>query len=198
MEHDIKKDGFYSVLEILDYKIVNVSERTLQNYGRKHNIRKIDNFYRFTGHQVIILRKTYEKRAKNKAKKIEMAERNKRLLAAKIASIKVEYIDGDHTKSGTSSIKEISDAAAEARAAEEEDEVTIPMEDFEKLQIIVKQRDVNLNKIEMLTQRIEEYQTDIKYFKDTLTDAMSSMKESLKSIQQQNFIQAKEKGFDKK
>ena len=31
-----------------------------------------------------------------------------------------------------------------------------------------------------------------------LTDAMSSMKESLKSIQQQNFIQAKEKGFDKK
>jgi uncharacterized Fe-S radical SAM superfamily protein PflX len=72
------------------------------------------------------------------------------------------------------------------------------MEDFEKLQIIVKQRDVNLNKIEMLTQRIEEYQTDIKYFKDTLTDAMSSMKESLKSIQQQNFIQAKEKGFDKK
>ena len=127
-----------------------------------------------------------------------MAERNKRLLAAKIASIKVEYIDGDHTKSGTSSIKEISDAAAEARAAEEEDEVTIPMEDFEKLQIIVKQRDVNLNKIEMLTQRIEEYQTDIKYFKDTLTDAMSSMKESLKSIQQQNFIQAKEKGFVKK
>ena len=78
------------------------------------------------------------------------------------------------------------------------DEVTIPMEDFEKLQIIVKQRDVYLNKIEMLTERIEEYQTDIKYFKDTLTDAMASMKDSLKTIQQQNFIQAKEKGFDKK
>jgi hypothetical protein len=173
MEHDIKKDGFYSVLEILDYKVVNVSDRTLQNYAKKHNIRKIDNFYRFTGHQVTILRKTYENRAKKKAKKIEIAERNQRLLDEKIASIKDVEIDTT-------------------------DEVTIPMEDFEKLQIIVKQRDVYLNKIEMLTERIEEYQTDIKYFKDTLTDAMASMKDSLKTIQQQNFIQAKEKGFDKK
>ena len=50
----------------------------------------------------------------------------------------------------------------------------------------------------MLTERIEEYQDDIKYFKDTLTDVVASIKDSLKTIQQQNFIQAKEKGFDKK
>ena len=173
MEHDIKKDGFYSVLEILDYKIVNVSDRTLQNYAKKHNIRKIDNFYRFTGHQVTILRKTYETRAKNKAKKIEVAERNKRLLAEKMASIKDVEIDTS-------------------------DEVSIPMEEFEKLQIIVKERDVLFSKIEMLTERVEEYQDDIKYFKDTLKDVVDSIKDSLKTIQQQNFIQAKEKGFDKK
>ena len=53
-------------------------------------------------------------------------------------------------------------------------------------------------KYQALTKRVEEYQSDIKYFKDTLTEALSSMKESLKSIQQQNYINAKEKGFDKK
>ena len=46
----------------------------------------------------------------------------------------------------------------------------------------------------------KKYQANIiiVHFKDTLTEALSSMKESLKSIQQQNYINAKEKGFDKK
>jgi len=79
----------------------------------------------------------------------------------------------------------------------DEDTIEIPMQEFENIQLVLKQRDVNQNKIEMLTKRVEEYQTDIKYFKDTLTEALSSMKESLKSIQQQNYISAKEKGFDK-
>ena len=127
---------------------------------------------------------------------------SKRLVQKYAKKNKIRSIDNRYTFTGYQILdmnKYYTDNYAKASAkTDEEDEVTIPMEDFEKLQIIVKQRDVNLNKIEMLTQRIEEYQTDIKYFKDTLTDAMSSMKESLKSIQQQNFIQAKEKGFDKK
>ena len=192
MEHEIKKDGFYSVLEILDYGLVNASERTLQNYAKKYNIRKIDNFYRFTGHQVIILRNTYEKRAKNKAKKIEMAERNERLLAEKMASIKDVDLN-------------LKIDAAEEKKKEDDDEVSIPIEEFQKLQIIVKQRDVNLNKIEMLVDRVEDYKNEIQYLRESLdkrNDQMDKMLESinssLASIQQQNFIQAKEKGFDKK
>jgi hypothetical protein len=193
MEHEIKKDGFYSVFEILDYKIVNVSERTLQNYAKKYNIRRIDRSYRFTGHQVIELRSYYENRAKNKAKKLERAERNERLLAEKKASIKDVDLN-----------LEI-DATEENKKEEDDDEVTIPMEDFEKLQIIVKQRDVNLNKIEMLVDRVEDYKNEIQYLRESLdkrNDQMDKMLESinssLASIQQQNFIQAKEKGFDKK
>ena len=193
MEHEIKKDGFYSVFEILDYKIVNVSERTLQNYAKKYNIRRIDRSYRFTGHQVIELRSYYENRAKKKAKKLERAERNERLLAEKKASIKDVDLN-----------LEI-DATEENKKEEDDDEVTIPMEDFEKLQIIVKQRDVNLNKIEMLVDRVEDYKNEIQYLRESLdkrNDQMDKMLESinssLASIQQQNFIQAKEKGFDKK
>jgi len=195
MEHDIKKDGFYSVLEILDYKIVNVSERTLQNYGRKHNIRKIDNFYRFTGHQVIILRKTYEKRAKNKAKKIEMAERNKRLLAAKIASIK----DVDTNLEAEAPISE------ESKEDYDTIEVEFTTEEYDNIQETIKLAAVQSDKIEMLVDRVEDYKNEIQYLRESLNkrnDQMDKMLESinssLASIQQQNFIQAKEKGFDKK
>ena len=165
----------YTISDIESKNFAIVSKRLVQKYAKKNKIRSIDNRYTFTGYQILDMNKYYtEKYANASAKK------------------------SANTKKKTTHSQPKIEVAISEENKEEEDEVTIPMEDFEKLQIIVKQRDVNLNKIEMLTQRIEEYQTDIKYFKDTLTDAMSSMKESLKSIQQQNFIQAKEKGFDKK
>ena len=178
MEYNLKKDGMYTVSDIESKNLAIVSKRVVQKYAKKNKIRSIDNRYTFTGYQILDMNKYYTEKYANAS-------------AKKSANTK---------KKTTHSQPKIEVAISEEKKKEQddEDEVTIPMEDFEKLQIIVKQRDVNLNKIEMLTQRIEEYQTDIKYFKDTLTDAMSSMKESLKSIQQQNFIQAKEKGFDKK
>jgi hypothetical protein len=176
MEYNLKKDGMYTVSDIESKNFAIVSKRLVQKYAKKNKIRSIDNRYTFTGYQILDMNKYYTEKYANAS-------------AKKSANTK---------KKTTHSQPKIEVDISEENKTDEEDEVTIPMEDFEKLQIIVKQRDVNLNKIEMLTQRIEEYQTDIKYFKDTLTDAMSSMKESLKSIQQQNFIQAKEKGFDKK
>jgi len=174
MEYNLKKDGMYTVSDIESKNFAIVSKRLVQKYAKKNKIRSIDNRYTFTGYQILDMNKYYtEKYANASANKVANAQKK-----TTHSQPKIEVDISEENK-------------------EEEDEVTIPMEDFEKLQIIVKQRDVNLNKIEMLTQRIEEYQTDIKYFKDTLTDAMSSMKESLKSIQQQNYIQAKEKGFDK-
>ena len=178
MEYNLKKDGMYTVSDIESKNFAIVSKRLVQKYAKKNKIRSIDNRYTFTGYQILDMNKYYtEKYANASAKKSANTKKKTTHSQPKI---------------------EVAISEEKKKVQDDEDEVTIPMEDFEKLQIIVKQRDVNLNKIEMLTQRIEEYQTDIKYFKDTLTDAMSSMKESLKSIQQQNFIQAKEKGFDKK
>ena len=195
MEHEIKKDGFYSVLEILDYGIVNVSDRTLQNYAKKHNIRKIDNFYRFTGHQVIILRNTYEKRAKNKAKKIEMAERNERLLAEKMASIKDVDLNFPIDATDDETITEI-----------------FTIEEHEQLQSLVYGEPSKIKYVEKLIDTIEDYRNQITYLgkslerKDeqmtvlihSIKDSLETIKETQKNMQQRNFIEAKEKGLDKK
>lgn len=195
MEHDIKKDGFYSILEILDYGIVNASDRTLQNYAKKFNIRKIDNFYRFTGHQVIILRNTYEKRAKNKAKKIERNERDQRLLSEKIASIK--------------------DVELNLKIEPTDDETitdTFTIEEHEQLQDLIYGEPHKRKYVEKLINTIEDYRNQIAYLgkslerKDaqmtvlihSIKDSLETIKETQKNMQQRNFIEAKEKGLDKK
>jgi hypothetical protein len=194
MEHEIKKDGFYSVLEILDYRLVNASERTLQNYAKKYNIRKIDNFYRFTGHQVIILRNTYEKRAKNKAKKIEMAERNERLLVEKMASIKDVDLNFQIDATDDETITEI-----------------FTIEEHEQLQSLVYGEPSKIKYVEKLIDTIEDYRNQITYLgkslekKDeqmtllihSIKDSLETIKETQKNMQQRNFIEAKEKGLDK-
>ena len=194
MEHDIKKDGFYSILEILDYGIVNASDRTLQNYAKKFNIRKIDNFYRFTGHQVIILRNTYEKRAKNKAKKIERNERDQRLLSEKIASIK--------------------DVELNLKIEPTDDETitdTFTIEEHEQLQDLIYGEPHKRKYVEKLIDSIEDYRNQIAYLgkslerKDaqmtvlihSIKDSLETIKETQKNMQQRNFIEAKEKGLDK-
>ena len=167
---DIKNDGMYSIDEMVIQKLTSLSSRYIQRYAKKVGIKKIDNGYKFFGFQVTEMNDEYTTRH---AKREEKREARRKKEENKTPLPDSDPLDAD------------------------EETVEIPMQDFEQLQLIVKERDVNQNKIEMLTKRVEEYQTDIKYFKDTLTEALSSMKESLKSIQQQNYIQAKEKGFDK-
>ena len=177
MEYNLKKDGMYTVSDIESKNLAIVSKRLVQKYAKKNKIRSIDNRYTFTGYQILDMNKYYtDNYAKASANKVANAQ-----------------------KKTTRSQPKIEVAISEENKKEdEEDEISIPMKEFEELQIIVKERDVLFSKIEMLTEIVEDAKADIKYFKDTLTDAMSSIKESLKTNQQQNFIQAKEKGFDKK
>ena len=175
MEYNLKKDGMYTVSDIESKNLAIVSKRVVQKYAKKNKIRSIDNRYTFTGYQILDMNKYYtDKYANAYAKK------------------------SANTKKKTTHSQPKIEVAISEENKEEEGEISIPMEEFDKLQIIVKERDVLFSKIEMLTERVEEYQDDIKYFKDTLKDVVDSIKDSLKTIQQQNFIQAKEKGFDKK
>jgi len=195
MGHEIKKDGFYSIFEILDYNIVNVSERVLQNYAKKHNIRRIDRSYRFTGHQVTILRSFYEKRAKKRAKKKEIAERDQRLLDETIASIK--------------------DVDLNLKIEPTDDETitdTFTIEEHEQLQDLIYGEPHKRKYVEKLINTIEDYRNQIAYLgkslerKDaqmtvlihSIKDSLETIKETQKNMQQRNFIEAKEKGLDKK
>ena len=167
---DIKNDGMYSIDEIVIEKLTPLSSRYIQRYAKKVGIKKIDNGYKFFGFQITEMNNEYTTRHAKKEEKKE-ARRKKE-------ENKAPFPDGESLGA-------------------DEDTIEIPMQEFENIQLVLKERDVNQKEIKMLTKRVEEYQTDIKYFKDTLTEALSSMKESLKSIQQQNYISAKEKGFDK-
>ena len=129
MEYNLKKDGMYTVSDIESKNFAIVSKRLVQKYAKKNKIRSIDNRYTFTGYQILDMNKYYTEKYANAS-------------AKKSANTK---------KKTTHSQPKIEVAISEENKKEQddEDEVTIPMEDFEKLQIIVKQRDVNLNKIEM-------------------------------------------------
>jgi recombination DNA repair RAD52 pathway protein len=124
-----------------------------------------------------------------------MAERNKRLLAAKIASIK----DVD------TNLKIEAPISEESKEDYDTIEVEFTTEEYDNIQETIKLAAVQSDKIEMLVDRVEDYKNEIQYLRESLNkrnDQMDKMLESinssLASIQQQNFIQAKEKGFDKK
>ena len=168
---DIKNDGMYSIDEMVIEKLTPLSSRYIQRYAKKVGIKKIDNGYKFFGFQITEMNNEYTTRHAKKEEKKE-ARRKKE-------ENKAPFPDGEYKGA-------------------DEDTIEISVKDFDNVQRTIAREDTHLKEIQMLTKRVEEYQTDIKYFKDTLTEALSSMKESLKSIQQQNYISAKEKGFDKK
>jgi ABC-type Zn2+ transport system substrate-binding protein/surface adhesin len=168
---DIINDGMYSIDEMVNQNLTPLSLRYVQRYAKKVGIKKVDNGYKFFGFQITEMNNEYTTRHAKKEEKRE-ARRKKEENTPPLT-------DGEYTGA-------------------DEDTIEISVKDYDNIQRTIAREDIHLNKIEMLTQRVEEYQTDIKYFKDTLTEALSSMKESLKSIQQQNYISAKEKGFDKK
>ena len=181
MEYNLKKDGMYTVSDIVSKNLAIISKRLVQKYAKKNKIRNIDNRYTFTGYQILDMNKHYTEKyarvsANRSAHRSANAQKKTNHSQPKIEVDPLEEKDGDYDTL----------------------EVEFTKEEYDSIQETIKREAIQGDKIEMLTKRIEEYQDDIKYFKDTLTDTLESMKESIKTIQQQNFIQAKEKGFDKK
>tara|TARA_R110001606_G_scaffold366153_1_gene521190 strand:- start:73 stop:639 length:567 start_codon:yes stop_codon:yes gene_type:complete len=187
MEHPIKKDGFYSIDDIIDYKLVPQTQRTIQNYARKIGVRKIDATYMFTGYQVLEYQKLNERRAKKRAQK---QEKEKLRLAQK-----ADQEDIDLIKNNVTNIKE----------SESADTFELSGEDFDKLQQTVMQNKVNQERVQTLTKRISEYQQEIEHYIDEIAQKngqinvlLKSVNEHLANSRERNFIEAKEKGLDKK
>ena len=189
MEHEIKKDGFYSVFEILDYGIVNASDRTLQNYAKKNKIRRIDRSYRFTGYQVIELRSFYEKRAKKRAKKIETTERktpisdNSELEALRKENklLKAELTkDVPHQEKLKEAIRLITLEAMEQGVTHK----VFTEEEYTDIIGTIAEVDFQKEQVEYLRGRVEK--------QDVILNKL------VQQASERNYIEAKEKGFDKK
>jgi len=77
------------------------------------------------------------------------------------------------------------------------------IEEYEKLERIIKQQEVNLTDIKHLQEMIESYQDQIQYLRNSLDkkdEMMNRLIDSLeshsKNLLQKNYIEAREKGFD--
>lgn len=74
---------------------------------------------------------------------------------------------------------------------------------YEKLQEVIEQYPLQLKDIEYLQESVESYRSQIEYLKKSLdkrdelmAKILDQLKDNTKIISQQNFITAKEKGFD--
>jgi hypothetical protein len=224
MEHTIKKDGFYSISEILEYKIVSISNRSLQIYAKKNQIRTIDNSYRFTGHQVLELKNKYELRANKRAKNEAIAKllsEQKKTNAPDVFGISNDSLEAKESSSLLVQInqelkQEIENLKQENQELKEQLTKEIPHQ--EKLK-----KAIELITLEAMKQNVthkvfteEEYtdiigtisqvefhQEQVQYLKsrvekqdDILNKLASQVSENIAENRERNFITAKEKGFD--
>ena len=124
-----------------------------------------------------------------------MAERNERLLVEKMASIKDVDLNFPIDATDDDTITEI-----------------FTVEEHEQLQSLVYGEPSKIKYVEKLIDTIEDYRNQITYLgkslerKDeqmtvlihSIKDSLETIKETQKNMQQRNFIEAKEKGLDKK
>lgn len=176
---DLLKDGMYSVQEIKENNFSVISEREVQRYASRNGIKKIDRRYILSGYQILEMNKFYKERADKRAdKKASRDVLRDTAPIEKTKKIEVEEVD--------------------------QDMMEIPIEDYELLQETILNERVQGSKIEQLLERVADYKNEITYLRESLdkrNDQMDSLlrsiNDSLKTIQQQNFIEAKDKGYDK-
>ena len=177
-EKQIIKDNMYTITDIVENGFCSVSKRVIQIYAKKNKIKRIDSRYVFFGYQVTQMNELYERRAKKRAKN-EEKKRARKL----------------REEQKPKPILEITE--------EDKEMMEIPIEDFELLQETILNERVQGSKIEQLLERIADYKNEITYLRESLdkrNDQMDSLlrsiNDSLKTIQQKNYIEAKDKGYD--
>ena len=168
----------YTITDIVENGFCSVSKRVIQIYAKKNKIKRIDSRYVFFGYQVMQMNELYERRAKKRAKN-EEKKRARKL----------------REEQKPKPILEITE--------EDKEMMQIPIEDFELLQATILNERVQGSKIEQLLERIADYKNEITYLRESLdkrNDQMDSLlrsiNDSLKTIQQKNYIEAKDKGYD--
>ena len=203
---DIKKDGLYSIRETAE--ITKWSVRKLQRHAKKEDIKKIENRYLFYGYQIekILLSKTglsdnvttvttnstggYDKTVEPLSvvqileKEIENLRNERDYLKEKydtdVAELKAElYKDIPHQQKLKEAIQLITLEAMEQNVQHK------VFTDEEYNDIIG-----TLSEVEFQTKQVE-------YLKSRVEKQDGILQELAQQMSQRNFIEAKEKGFDK-
>ena len=207
----IEKSFLYSIKD--SAKITNIPARTLSRIALANNNRKIDGRYLFLGSQLETLiekRLEKEKNLANRSPTPRQTKENKAILKTSKTVISVD--EYNRLKEENKSLKdELSqyDIADNERIEVFTDEMYAEFE--ERLidwklqnQKIISQQEVfdakekGLNDVvNLMTEQADHYKNQFQYQKEQATRILDMHEQLIKTIQQNNFIEAKSKGFDK-
>jgi len=208
---DINNDHLYTIKE--SSKITSIPERTLSRNALKEDARKIDGRYLFSGNQ---LKGLIERRAKAKEKKENLSPtpRHSPLSSPKNADeLEVLVKENESLKMEVKMLKEdlqqydIADNERLEIFTEEmyltfEQRLIEWREQNEKIkaqQELFNAKEKGLNDVvEIMTEQSEHYKNQFEYQKEQSTRILDMHEQLIKTIQQNNYIEAKSKGFDKK
>ena len=206
----IEKSFLYSIKD--SSKITNIPERTLSRIALAENNRKIDGRYLFLGSQLEALIEKRLRKEKRLANPSPTARQNKTIATLKDNGEVVTQEQYDALKTEIEALKdELSqyDIADNERLEVFTNEMYAEFE--ERLndwklqnQKIISQQEVfdakekGLNDVvNLMTEQADHYKNQFQYQKEQATRILDMHEQLIKTIQQNNFIEAKSKGFDK-
>ena len=207
----IEKSFLYSIKD--SSKITNIPERTLSRIALAENNRKIDGRYLFLGSQLEELIEKRSRKEKRLANLSPTARQNKTLATLKDNGEVVYQQQYDALKTEIKALKdELSqyDIADNERIEVFTDEMYAEFEQrlnewkLQNQKIISQQelfdaKEKGLNDVvNLMTEQADHYKNQFQYQKEQATRILDMHEQLIKTIQQNNFIEAKSKGFDKK
>ena len=209
----LKDDAFYPINEIVEF--VGWSKRKLQRYASKSNLRKIDGRYLFTGLDV----KKIKDISDSVATRAEIDVLQNVQLDLEYESIKAENLQHKEALNQVTELKE-KIAKLEQQNTELKNQFKEEIPHQEKLKkaielITIEAMQENLqhkiftdleyndligtiSSVEYKTEQIEYLRGRVDKQDEMLLKLSKQVSEQIASIRERNYIEAKEKGFDKK
>ena len=206
----IEKSFLYSIKD--SSKITNIPERTLSRIALAENNRKIDGRYLFLGSQLEALIEKRLRKEKRLANPSPTARQNKTLATLKDNGEVVTQEQYDALKTEIEALK---DELSQYDIADNERLELFTKEEYAKFEerltqwrlqsqhIIAQQelfdsKEKGLNDVvSLMTEQADHYKNQFQYQKEQATRILDMHEQLIKTIQQNNFIEAKSKGFDK-
>ena len=199
---DITDDHFYPIKESIE--ITGIPQRTLTRIAKKENARKVDGRYLFTGSQLKILIERKNLREKKRSSSQPTPSQNHLAKPKNDSGLEALIIENSHLKLEIENLKE------ELEEVKKELKEDIPHQ--EKLRNAIQ-----LITLEALEQNVqhkiftdEEYQDiigtitevdfqkeQVQYLRTRVEKQDEILNRLVKQASERNYIEAKEKGFDK-
>jgi hypothetical protein len=204
---DIQESALYSLKE--SSEITEIPLRTLQRKAKQYQAKRIDGRYLFLGSQLIELIKSRERKEVNTApdsrhapniapnitKEIETLKKENEALKMEVKMLKEDlslYDIGENERLEvfTHEMYEVFESRL-LEWKEQNAKIKSQQEIFD-----AKEKGLN-DVVDLLKDQSEHYKNQFNYQKEQSTRILEMHEQLIKTIQQNNYIEAKSKGFDK-